>query len=431
MIYRPFNYIYAANISPNFLRVGLSQDIQQSAVITSSASPFYSWFLQIFVPSIPHSTLIEVTAFTNLITFLLLIEIMELTPKSMSAPSPPFRSTSSHSIALNALDYPTPPYSQSQAEAISSHSPPALGLGIMNSDVESYPQIEIYPASHQNQLQSVPRWPQECTPDSSHGYSTLSSSMSYTSSPMFTDLGGLPSVSSSPYGLASNHAGPTSSSVYLGANLSRNSNDRRFGQFPSPYNHIPRSRPASPKEATRIKEESENGWPSSPAHGHCFNPTKENGNLTSVTQAQGGLPSPYAMSSPYNQTGNGMLLEMNPNVKRENTPNRVSQENFVSPTSSSSNTRSVATAPVYAPKPRRRTTPENAKQACPVCGMLFTRLSNCTAHMETHNPERKRPHKCTMGPCKKKFSRKTDLIRHVDSVSFSIVTILTVWEYGS
>ncbi|KAK2763314.1 hypothetical protein FQN54_009950 [Arachnomyces sp. PD_36] len=347
---------------------------------------------------------------------------MELTPKSMSASSPPFRSTSSHHMALNPADYPTPPYSQPQTEAISSHSPPAMGLGIMNSDVESYPQIEIYPASQQHQLQSVPRWPQECTPDSSHAYSTLSSSMSYTSSPMFADLGGLPSVSSSPYGLSSSNTGPTSSSMFLDPNIPRSGNDRRFGQFPSPYNHIPRSRPESPpKEVPRVKQESENGWPSSSDPGHGYDPSKESAALTNVTQHQGGLPSPYPMAPAYNQSNSSMLMEMNHNVKREHS-SKPSQESFVSQASSamSGSLTAVSGPPVYAPKPRRRTTPENAKQACNVCGMLFTRLSNCTAHMETHNPERKRPHKCTMAPCKKKFSRKTDLIRHVDSVHHKI-----------
>lgn len=347
---------------------------------------------------------------------------MELTPKSMSAQSPPFRSTSSHSMALNAMDYPTPPYSHSQAEAISCHSPQTLGLGIMNGDVESYSQIEIYPASQQHQLQSIPRWPQECTPDTSHGYSPLPSSMSYTASPMFQDVGSLPSISNSPYGLASNQAGPTSSSMFLDAALPKNSTDRRFGQFPSPYNHIPRSRPVSPpKEATRVKEESENGWPTGSAHGHFYGSKGESTGLTSVTQTQAGLPNSYAMAPPFQQTNSGMLMEMNHNVKREDPSNRPSQETFVTPESSSMSggLNSVAGPPVFAPKPRRRTTPETAKQSCLICGMLFTRSSNCTAHMETHNPDRKRPHKCTEGPCKKKFSRKTDLTRHIDSVSLT------------
>ena len=279
----------------------------------------------------------------------------------------------------------------------------------MNGDVEPFPQI-VYPPSHQQQLQPSHGWTQECTPCSSQGFSSLS----YTSSPMYSDLGGLPTVTSSPY--AGSQPGPT----FLGASLSRQSNDRRFGQFPSPYNHIPRSRPASPpQEVTKIEEESEHGWPASPGHGHGFDSNRECANLTSVTQTHYGLPSPYAASSPFDQAGSSMLLEMDQNVKREDTYNKISRDSFISqPSSSASEGLSSVSAPlVKASKPRRRTTPETAKQACTMCGKLFTRLSNCTAHMETHNPDRKRPHKCTMFDCRKKFSRKTDLLRHIDSVS--------------
>ena len=73
-------------------------------------------------------------------------------------------------------------------------------------------------------------------------------------------------------------------------------------------------------------------------------------------------------------------------------------------------------------KKRQRTTPEEATHECRVCGKLFKRSYNWKSHMETHNPERKYPHPCTEmianSPCTKKFQRKTDLDRHVDSVSF-------------
>ena len=72
-------------------------------------------------------------------------------------------------------------------------------------------------------------------------------------------------------------------------------------------------------------------------------------------------------------------------------------------------------------KKRQRTTPEEATHECRVCGKLFKRSYNWKSHMETHNPERKYPHPCTQmlgnSPCTKKFQRKTDLDRHVDSVS--------------
>ena len=74
-------------------------------------------------------------------------------------------------------------------------------------------------------------------------------------------------------------------------------------------------------------------------------------------------------------------------------------------------------------KKRQRTTPEEATHECRVCGKLFKRSYNWKSHMETHNPERKYPHPCTAmngnTPCTKKFQRKTDLDRHVDSVIFA------------
>ena len=74
-------------------------------------------------------------------------------------------------------------------------------------------------------------------------------------------------------------------------------------------------------------------------------------------------------------------------------------------------------------KKRQRTTPDEATHECRVCGKLFKRSYNWKSHLETHNPERKYPHPCTKKAgdalCTKKFQRKTDLDRHVASVSFA------------
>lgn len=69
---------------------------------------------------------------------------------------------------------------------------------------------------------------------------------------------------------------------------------------------------------------------------------------------------------------------------------------------------------------RKPTTLEEATHECEVCGKLFKRSYNYKSHMETHNPQRKYPHPCTHMAnntrCVKKFQRKTDLDRHVESV---------------
>lgn len=66
---------------------------------------------------------------------------------------------------------------------------------------------------------------------------------------------------------------------------------------------------------------------------------------------------------------------------------------------------------------RSFTTKENASCSCPKCGKLFSRSYNLKAHMDTHNPNRKHPFKCEWGGCDKCFARRTDLVRHEQSVS--------------
>lgn len=69
-------------------------------------------------------------------------------------------------------------------------------------------------------------------------------------------------------------------------------------------------------------------------------------------------------------------------------------------------------------KRQGRKNPANAaKYKCDECGMRFTRNSNCRSHTKIHDPHRKFPHVCPAPSCTRKFSRKTDLVRHIDSVS--------------
>jgi len=65
---------------------------------------------------------------------------------------------------------------------------------------------------------------------------------------------------------------------------------------------------------------------------------------------------------------------------------------------------------------RAYTSPENAVCACARCGKLFQRSYNLKAHMETHDPYRSHPHLCSYSDCDKQFVRRTDLIRHEQSV---------------
>lgn len=68
--------------------------------------------------------------------------------------------------------------------------------------------------------------------------------------------------------------------------------------------------------------------------------------------------------------------------------------------------------------PRKLTTKEEANFQCDVkgCGKFFSRSYNFKAHLETHRERRDYPFPCLIGDCAKKFVRKTDLVRHHQSV---------------
>ncbi|KAF2102897.1 hypothetical protein NA57DRAFT_52442 [Rhizodiscina lignyota] len=61
-------------------------------------------------------------------------------------------------------------------------------------------------------------------------------------------------------------------------------------------------------------------------------------------------------------------------------------------------------------KKRCRTTKDNARVHCNLCGQLFQRGWNLKAHLLTHDPKREKPHKCLR--CPKRFARRADMDRH-------------------
>ena len=70
------------------------------------------------------------------------------------------------------------------------------------------------------------------------------------------------------------------------------------------------------------------------------------------------------------------------------------------------------------PKKRQRPTSEKPILECTFCGKLFIRSCNWKSHMDMHNPLSGYPCTAMVGnvQCPKRYQRKVDLDKHVDSV---------------
>ncbi|KAF8262896.1 hypothetical protein EI94DRAFT_641669 [Lactarius quietus] len=69
-----------------------------------------------------------------------------------------------------------------------------------------------------------------------------------------------------------------------------------------------------------------------------------------------------------------------------------------------------------APATQASTGPIRNKFVCHLCGQESARKSNMKSHMETHNPNRKRPFVCPESDCAHPFTRSNDLKRHLLSM---------------
>lgn len=352
---------------------------------------------------------------------------MELTPKSFGN-SPPSRRTSTQ---FNPSDYPTPPHSQPQTDSFSSHSTPGQGLGLLNCGLPtSLAHIDSCPGSPPS-LQACRSWSQNSLSDQR---SLRSSSDAELFSAMYSSPSGIPSTGPT-FDLPILTSTATSTSVLAQSPLCSQSDERslKTSFSPSyPSRHAPSYNSSDVAFTPRIKEESAREWFARPLG-------REDNTSKSVISDQEFLSYRQENSGPFiapqaldrNSRGDPLKMEQyleqpqgyDESHAQSSSSGESSQATSKSGTSSTTRHRRVR-------KPRQRTTPEKANHQCHVCGMLFERRFNHRSHMETHNPDRHYPHECPLESCLKKFTRKTDLDRHVESVrSRSPHTLLFTQSY--
>ena len=322
---------------------------------------------------------------------------MDLTPRSMRSPVSPFEDQPKPSFASQRNRYPATP----QAEPTSMEQP--RGLGIFDCPM---------PQQQQNTVQELPPSPQQ---SDSWSHSSMFEQESYTqntqppniSTAAFDPFSGYNEHGS--HGIISAPSEEAPGLVFCQTPPSTNMPSHRSSVSSScspPHQHAGFFPP-------RVKAEDHNEWYSSPSNEQILQ--------RSSLAAQSFEPYSSGVSPINGPTDDLYKGHLGDWSKPTPAPYPMDFNNMLSEDSRSRlDGAAVLPSVNRIKKKRQRTTREEATHECGVCGKLFKRSYNWKSHMETHNPERKYPHPCTAmignQPCSKKFQRKTDLDRHIDSV---------------
>ncbi|EEQ35039.1 hypothetical protein McanMca71_001766 [Microsporum canis] len=312
-----------------------------------------------------------------------------------------------------STSYPTAPRSCAYTDAISLQSSSAAGLGLLNCSVPpGGPSVSICSPS-QSLLQAAQGWQGE--PIAGHCFpNTPSSLVTYPGLSAYDSLQMMSNTSMPSFNVPNNHVDTSSagflspvplmkvaSSSTIQSNIYAPDMSSNYGVTPSPVQ--------SPQILSGdISDDWEIIGNDNAAKQTFFNLD----DLPPFRQQIG--PSVPARQP---REPRVPILKSQPFVESQKKPRR-------SPLRSSNCNKLVGkrsfepaqTSPEVEKPAKKKRMVENAKYECDQCGRQFTRNSNCKSHMKIHDPNRRFPHKCTFGQCTNKFSRKTDLIRHVDSV---------------
>lgn len=338
---------------------------------------------------------------------------MEHTPQSLRSSLSPYQHQGRRLTFAYNPSYPTPP----RTESTSLQHTPNHGLGLYGCSItpsSAHPGGKGLPTSpHPSELWghtsivdqdlSQSSQPADLFSEAYDPFSTLHSTSASTCLPStFTSAPrDPPSLTRSP-GLSSHNRHSHRSSISSSCAPS------------DVYSHAGSDVAFTPK----VKMEDSQDWFASANNGDPLLARTLSGHDLSAT-AQG-PPTPYSRPYYLFETHDGSWER----TERHSDPMRYlaerdRNERLSSPDtrrSTSDNDQRTVTSVTRTKKKRQRTTPEDANHECRICGQLFRRSYNWKSHMDIHNPVRKYPHPCLEPDCPKKFTRKTDLDRHHESV---------------
>lgn len=331
---------------------------------------------------------------------------MDLHQRSYSAGSQQYYGTHS---TMATLPYHTPPQTHALTQPLSAHTSAMVGLDLL--DCHHNQQLPICGPA-QPLLPAAVSWLGD--PDSTHCYSNSSSHLGeYHDLGIYGNIDAI-ATTNAPFITSHTNAAIPSSVAFLSpppalrkpanATYPRTTAEEDINLH---YRAAPTAR-QSTTAAKRVKISHDN----SPVLDSDQTPLRH-------SSSPFGYETGHSVPSDFNRDTARMLLELDNNIKRP-VDNRAQREARRS-TNNTGNATQVSCSTAVCDggirkQGRKSTTTAKGKYECPKCGMQFTRNSNCKSHMKIHDPNRKFPHKCTIGQCTKQFSRKTDLVRHVDSV---------------
>ncbi|ODH29340.1 hypothetical protein ACO22_03767 [Paracoccidioides brasiliensis] len=315
---------------------------------------------------------------------------MDLTPRSHATHSPHFYTSACHPIAVNASSpYPTPPQSCAQTAVLSANSPATAGLGIFSPS-----QISMC-SPPQSFLQPPQEWQREC--GSSHAFSPMGA---------ISDLLPFEEAQSIVHGTQLHSATSMLYSSPAHCGMAGNEMMQRFvASYHSGlhYQPVPVSRQGTGFSMSQQHQQ----HPQHPQH------------------QQMGCTIPWNLG----RDSNALPFDLEGSAENTKVENHNSERLMINnrilriPLGSSRSHVAVSHGDAgkiqssgIRKQARRNPYGAAGKYTCEKCGMKFTRNSNCKSHMKIHDPNRKFPYKCAAPQCTQKFTRKTDLERHVDSV---------------